>query len=195
MVTLCRNIYFLNVLAFSLAPLMIVVSLVVAFALMCFRDLSKRVPVNYILLFSFTFAEATLLHTYLMQYNSELILSALLITGLVVVSLAYVAFTTKTELISSKNVLYFLMFHAIFGLVSLLFFSVSNVLISLLGAVVSSIYLIIDIQLMMKDKNVKLEIDEYIYAALNIYLDIIILFKKLLEILDAIQNNKDKEKK
>ena len=112
---------------------------------MCARSLLLQTPQNYIILGAFTVAESFLLNEYLFQFNTELIMTAFIMTGLVVAIMGYVALNTKTEFLTSKNVFYILLGHMIFSLVSLFFFSINNVVYSFLGGVVACIYLVIDI--------------------------------------------------
>lgn len=55
------------------------------------------------------------------------------------------------------------------------------------GAVLFSCFLVVDIQMLMDGKRVQLSPDDYIFAALNLYLDIINLF---LYILRALNENR-----
>ena len=47
-------------------------------------------------------------------------------------------------------------------------------------------YLIYDVQLRMGNKTHKLNADDYIYAAMNLYLDIINIFLEILNLLQSI---------
>ena len=58
-----------------------------------------------------------------------------------------------------------------------------NMLISICGVIVFGIYLIFDTQLILGKGELALEIDDYVFAAMNIYLDIINIFLYILEIL------------
>ena len=53
---------------------------------------------------------------------------------------------------------------------------------SLLGVVIYGFYLIYDVQLLMNNKRFKYSEDDYIIAAINIYLDILLIFLKILEL-------------
>jgi FtsH-binding integral membrane protein len=58
-----------------------------------------------------------------------------------------------------------------------------------LGALIFSIYLVYDTQLMMGGKHkYSITPEEYIFAALNLYLDIINIFMYILMILGASKN-------
>ena len=57
--------------------------------------------------------------------------------------------------------------------------------IAILGAIVFSCFIVFDTHLLIH----KLSPEEYIVAAINLYLDIINLFLEILKILDAMKRN------
>ena len=57
--------------------------------------------------------------------------------------------------------------------------------IAVLGAIVFSCFIVFDTHLLIH----KLSPEEYIVAAINLYLDIINLFLEILKILDAMKRN------
>lgn len=67
------------------------------------------------------------------------------------------------------------------------------------GAVVFSMYIIYDLQMIMGDRKLNISPEEYIFAALNLYVDIIRIFLELLKILrylnEAQQNQQNKKKR
>ena len=72
----------------------------------------------------------------------------------------------------------------IFGIFCAIFPSnIMNVVYASLGAVIFSCYIVVDTQLMMGGKH-KYELDpeEYVFASLNLYLDIINLFLMILSL-------------
>ena len=59
-----------------------------------------------------------------------------------------------------------------------------------LGALLFSVYLVVDTQMMMGGKHkYTISPEEYIFAALNLYLDIINLFMYILQIVAAANRN------
>lgn len=83
----------------------------------------------------------------------------------------------------------------IFSIVFSFIFRINNVLISLFGAVVSSLYLLIDLHMVMNNKSHMLTLDDHVFASIMIYTDLIRLFMKILEILDKMNNDKKEKKK
>ena len=57
------------------------------------------------------------------------------------------------------------------------------------GVVMFSVYLVFDLQMVMGGHKVALGPDEYVFAALNLYLDVINLFLYILQLLN--QANRD----
>lgn len=58
-----------------------------------------------------------------------------------------------------------------------------NFILACGGAAVFSMYIIYDLQMIMGDKAVKISPEEYIFAALSLYVDIVRIFLELLKIL------------
>merc|ERR1712048_172251 len=105
-------------------------------------------------------------------------------TGLLVGALGAWAMTTKKDF-TFGNVFLFIFAIDIMHLIIWLFFSrmeFGNILISIGGATTFCLYLIYDIQTLMSGKRTTMDIDDYIFAALMIYMDIIQIFIKLLEL-------------
>jgi len=69
-----------------------------------------------------------------------------------------------------------------------------NSAISMICALLTGIYLIYDIKMIMGNEARKIGIDDYMMAALMIYVDIIRIFLEILKIVNALQE-KDKKKK
>ncbi|GFH25371.1 uncharacterized protein HaLaN_23321 [Haematococcus lacustris] len=64
-----------------------------------------------------------------------------------------------------------------------------QLLISAGGALLFSVYLVFDIQLLMGSGAVSISPDEYVYAALALYLDVINLFLYVLQLLNEVSRN------
>jgi len=74
-----------------------------------------------------------------------------------------------------------------------------NFILACGGAVVFSIYIIHDLQKIMGNGQLQVSPEEYIFAALTLYVDIIRIFLELLKILkyinEAQQNNQRKKRR
>lgn len=62
------------------------------------------------------------------------------------------------------------------------------VIISAVAAVLFSLYLIYDLQMIMGGKTYSLSPDDYVAASLSIYLDVVTIFLALLTIIGITQN-------
>ena len=72
----------------------------------------------------------------------------------------------------------------------LIFFGTNNIfrlVISSIGALIFCCYIVFDVQILMDGKRCQLSPDDYILAALNLYLDILNLFMYILQILNEVQ--------
>lgn len=70
-----------------------------------------------------------------------------------------------------------------------------NFILACGGAVVFSVYIIYDLQMICGDRKLKISEEEYIFAALNLYVDIIRIFMELLKILRYLNENSNQQKK
>ena len=61
-------------------------------------------------------------------------------------------------------------------------------IISVVGAIIFSLYLLYDLQMLMGGKTQELSPDEYIFASMTIYLDVIQIFLNILPALQASDN-------
>ena len=77
-----------------------------------------------------------------------------------------------------------------FGLFALIFQSkILQILYASLGALVFSFYLVFDLQIMMGGKHrYSISPEEYIFAALNLYLDIVNLFIYILRLIGLLSD-------
>ena len=64
-----------------------------------------------------------------------------------------------------------------------------RIMYSFVGALIFSCYLVFDIQLLMHGKRVQLSPDDYVFAALNLYLDIVQLFLHILRLYGEMSRN------
>jgi protein lifeguard len=153
--------------------------------LSCFRDLARKVPTNYILLLTFTAFESYLVSAMCAITSPRLVLMAAAMTCGVTIALTMYACTTKSDFTICGSLLFVL------GMILLLFSifaifthnKIFHVIISCFGVLLFSFYLIYDTQLLLGTKENSIEMDDYIYAALMLYLDIINLFIYILKLL------------
>ncbi|OWR54126.1 hypothetical protein KGM_210310 [Danaus plexippus plexippus] len=167
------------------------VVLVCLIAMACCPSVRRTAPMNFIFLGIFTVAESFLLGVTSSMYQSEAVMMAVGITAAVCLALTIFAMQTKWDftmmggaLIVATVVL------LIFGIVAIFVKGkVVTLVYASLGAIIFSLYLIYDTQLMMGGKHkYSISPEEYIFAALNLYLDIINIFIYILTIIGAARD-------
>lgn len=150
---------------------------------------------QYALLGLFTVAESYCMAGCVMFESLEIVLSALVVTFVVVVGVSLMAFSGKFQIaLESATSIYYWLNLAVLLLIgvglSAIFVGGMNSTVSILygwlGAVVFSIYLFIDTQLIFR----KMYLGEEVRCAMMLYLDIVNLFLSILRILSS-QNGDD----
>ena len=122
---------------------------------------------------------------------------ALIGTTGIVMSLTLYAMTTKKDF-TMMGGSFFIFFGAftLFGFLN--WFMRSPALAALLvcgSCIIEGFYLIYDVQLICGQMRGKFSTDDYVMAAMNLYIDIIRIFLKLMEILSKLSNDEDKDSK
>ncbi|EER07778.1 Fas apoptotic inhibitory molecule, putative [Perkinsus marinus ATCC 50983] len=158
--------------------------------LVCVPAASQKVPINYILLFIFTASMGLMIGFIGVYYDTEAVLIAAGSTAAAVFVLTLFAFFVKTDFTGyGPFALVLLMVLVFMGLV-MIFLPTNRylqIVYGSIGALVFSIYLVIDTQMIVGGKNrkVQLGVDQYITGALMLYMDIINLFLFVLTIVGA----------
>ena len=150
----------------------------------CYPNLYRSVPINYILLIAFTICFSYDISYETSFYSPNSVLFAVCLTFVCVITLTlYAKYTTKDFTIYG-GVLYVFLTCLIFGSFFLMFFDVKmfNFVITMCSLVCFSGYIIYDTQLILGNRSREFSIDDYILAAMNLYLDIINLFLDILRI-------------
>jgi len=154
------------------------VAFITSTALSLSTTLSRRVPLNYILLTVFTLAQSYCVGFLAGQYSRETVMTAVYFTAAIVSALAIYAMRSKTE-VTYHGGLIILLSTAALGVSFLHWITRFGFLDSISfagGCVLSGLYLIYDIKLMMGSDRFKLTLDDYISGAMHLYVDIIRIF-------------------
>ena len=164
-----------------------VVSLITMYSLICYPELARSVPTNYILLFLFTFAESYLVANMTMLFTPKSVLLASLLTAAIVIALTIYAFKTETDFTYAGGSL-FVVLSALLVVSLFAMFIQSKILdmiIAFVSACLFGMYLIYDTQLIIggEGKAAAYSIDDYVLAAMNVYIDIIQLFIEILRLI------------
>lgn len=168
--------------------ILMVLVIVTEIAILCSKA-GRRPPTNYLLLLVFTLCESYMISFICAIVSNEqgksiVLMAAIMTLGIVFATTAYAMitrddFTVKWGLISV--VLMSMLMLAIFGI-----FWPTPFLYSLycfLGVLLFGIYLVIDTQLILGGSRIAFTIDEYVAAAMLLYVDIIQIFLYILSML------------
>lgn len=171
-----------------------VMTLVLIFILICNIQAARSTPNNYILLFAFTGAEAFLIGVVTCQHSAESVVVAMVITCGIFLVLTLYACKTDADftgygiyLLVGGLVLFFMsigmmIWRSIFGGLSWL-----GLIFHIVVILFFCFYIIYDTQLIIGGKHAtyQFSVDDYVVAALCLYLDIITVFMHMLGVLDG----------
>jgi len=159
----------------------------------CCANVRRQYPGNLICLSIFTLAEGVLMGFAISVYEAKEVMMAIGITIIIVLGLTLFALQTKIDFTALGGILLV----ALLCLIMLGFFvlifrdnKVLNIVYASLGAFIFGVYIVFDTQLMMGGKHkYALDPEEYIFASLNLYLDVINLFLYILQIIGSANSN------
>ena len=152
------------------------------------EDARRQIPFNYLFLLAYTLAQSFMLGTIICNYNALEILLAVGITAVICFSLSIYAMQTKFDFtVMGSGLLVVMVVFLIVGLFTTTFrMSPVMSLYSGVGAILFTIYLIYDTQLMVGGQHkYSLSPEEYTFAALNIYIDVINVFLYILSLVSS----------
>uniref|UniRef100_T1JKG3 Protein lifeguard 1 n=1 Tax=Strigamia maritima TaxID=126957 RepID=T1JKG3_STRMM len=157
-------------------------------SLACCTNVRRQTPTNFIVLGIFTFCEAFLVGSVASFYKADAVAISLGICVIVCLGLTIFAFQTKYDFTMCGGMLFVaLLIFVLFGFFSLFFMSrVLEIVYASIGALIFSMYLVFDTQMMIGGNHkYSLSPEEYVFAALNLYLDIINLFLYILTLVSS----------
>ena len=157
-----------------------ILGLALSCGISCFESLARTVPINYVMMFAFTVCEAyTVSYICAVVNDGLVVVQAAFLTAGLVIGLTCYAWTTKTDFTVFGGLFWSLgALFLIFSLFSVYFGPTMRLIYCLLGVALFSFYLIFDTQLILggEGKYASIENDDYIMAAMILYLDIINIF-------------------
>eukprot|EP00210_Caulerpa_lentillifera_P003873 g3700.t1 len=166
--------------------LTVIASFAFLLVLVCVPDMKNTYPHNIIFLFAFTACEGILVGCAAATYDVNEIILATVITVGVTAGLTAFALQTKVDFTIFSGVLFsVLLVLVISGFIALAFPAnrTFSLIYASVGALLFSAYLIYDVQLIAGGHKYELGPDDYIPAALAVYLDIINLFLMILRLI------------
>ncbi|XP_065116809.1 protein lifeguard 1 [Paramisgurnus dabryanus] len=165
---------------------MMCATFVLIIVLACCGDIRRKVPLNFIFLGLFTIAEGLLLGSVTVFYSAEAVLWAAGATALVSLAMSLFAIQSKWDFTLASGSMWAICWTLLsFGLLcAILRSQYLYIVYASLGTLVFSLYLVMDTQLILGGKHkYSINPEEYIFAALNLYLDIVTIFLLLLQLI------------
>ena len=164
----------------------VIVTIIVAIVFGCCRETARTVPINYILLFSFTLCMSFYCLILACFFEPKDVVSAAILTFGATVGLTIYAAKTNDDFTYCGAFLFALLLIIVFSFI--LFWWVGYIIFYLvLGILVYSLYIIYDTQLIIGNKTFQYNVDDYCLAALNLYIDIIYLFIRILQLIAILK--------
>ncbi|KAL1020884.1 hypothetical protein UPYG_G00005940 [Umbra pygmaea] len=163
--------------------------------LACCPGPRRQFPFNLILLAIFTLSLSYMTGMLSSYYNTKSVVICLGITAGVCLIVTLVSFQTKFDVTSYRGVLFTLcLVMMVSGLVLAIVLPYGYVpwlhgVYGALGALLFTMFLAIDTQQLMGNKRYTISPEEYIFATLNIYLDIIYIFSFSLSVFGTERTN------
>ncbi|XP_026232224.1 protein lifeguard 3-like [Anabas testudineus] len=159
--------------------------------LICCKEPRRRFPWNCVLLAIFTLALSYMAGTISSYYETKAVLLAMGITAIVCIAVTVFCFQTKVDFTSCGG---FLCIAAVLlmitGTVTVVVLSFQYVpwlhmLYAAIGAVVYTLFLVYNTQLLIGNRELAISPEEYIYGALSLYIDIVHIFLFILQVSGA----------
>jgi FtsH-binding integral membrane protein len=164
----------------------IIISLVVVMCMSCFcMDMARVYPQNYLFLAIVTVCEAVVVGFISAMYELPSVCIAAGLTSGIFFGLTAFACTTKRDFTGMGSYLMSALMGLIFTSFLCMFFpsAIGHTLVAGAGAILFSCYIVYDTQLIVGGKSdSKFTVDDYVFAAFKIYMDIIRLFLYLLRL-------------
>lgn len=163
-----------------------VVMIITVCMLACCRKVARTVPMNYVVLATFTLSATFFTAVLSSFYATRVVLLAIGVTLSLFFMLTLYACQTKYDYTMMGGMLFCGMWMLImFGFLSWLWAGpITNVIYGCIGALLMCFFIIYDTQLIVGGRH-KLQFseDDYIYASLNLFMDVFNLFLYILMLL------------
>ncbi|EDV37814.2 uncharacterized protein Dana_GF13645 [Drosophila ananassae] len=166
-----------------------IINIIVLIMISCFEMFRRRHPVNLICLSIYTFTMAVLLGVASSFMDANVVLAGVGITALLVTVLALYAIQTKYDYTAAGGVIITIVvgFIVIASMEIWIPSLVTNLPIACLMAIFSCFFLIYDLQLIIGGNHMySFDPEEYVFAALTLYVDIVRILIYVLRILQRL---------
>ncbi|KAH8325643.1 hypothetical protein KR067_003050, partial [Drosophila pandora] len=165
---------------------------IIHFIMCCCRNCFTSSPCKWILFVLYVLAHSIVVAIMAARYAPRIILMAFGVCAILVLALTLFAAFAPCDFTSCWVFLFILgLAMMIIGIVAIFFYSrILHLIFASIGILLYSLYLVVDIQMIVGGKNRRHQFDEdeYVLAALSIYHDIIFLFIYILQIIGLIDD-------
>ncbi|KAM8858206.1 protein lifeguard 3 [Synchiropus picturatus] len=155
--------------------------------LICCKEPRRRFPWNLVLLGVYTLTLSYMTGTISSYYDTKAVFIAMGITMIVCVTVTVFCFQTKVDFTSCSGLLCIAsILLTIVGIVtavvlSFKYISWVHMLYAAIGAIVYTLFLVHNTQLLIGNRELAISPEEYIYGALSIYMDVVNIFLFILQ--------------
>ncbi|KAM7401189.1 hypothetical protein PAMA_005400 [Pampus argenteus] len=167
------------------------VYIVTHLVLVCCQGPRRKFPWNIILLLIFTLALSYMTGSISSYYDTKAVFLALVITAIVCIAVTVFCFQTKVDFTKCHGLLCVLAI-VIFvtGIITSIVLAFKyikwlHMLYAALGAIGFTVFLAYHTQLLIGNRQYSISPEEYVFAALSLYVDIVQIFLFLLQIIGA----------
>ncbi|KAH8309259.1 hypothetical protein KR059_007384, partial [Drosophila kikkawai] len=167
----------------------VLINIMIAILIVLSETVRRKHPINLVCLGIYTVTMSLLLGAVSSYMDADVVLLAVGITAILVIGLSLYALQTKIDYTAMGAVLVTLTMFFIL-MAAMMFWSPlaryqNNLPISLFGALLGCFYLIYDIQMMVGGNHqYQFDPEEYVFAALSLYVDVIQILIYILRILE-----------
>ena len=163
----------------------IFIYMITLYAIGCYKSVARKVPLNYILLFLFTASMSFICGVSVSFSEPQDVMIAAIMTCSIVIGLTAYAVTTKTDFSYCNAFMWGLVICVLCATFLSIFIHsrLLSIWISALVVLLLCVFIIYDTQLIIGKHSLKYSIDDYVFAAMVIYIDIMRLFLEILKIL------------
>uniref|UniRef100_A0A668A8F7 Glutamate ionotropic receptor NMDA type subunit associated protein 1 n=1 Tax=Myripristis murdjan TaxID=586833 RepID=A0A668A8F7_9TELE len=151
---------------------------VVLLVLSCCKSIRRQFPCNVTLLAVLTLCMSYMVGMIASFYDTDIVILAVGMTAAVCFTVVIFSLQTKYDFTSCRGVLFCcLIILILFGILCIFIRDrILHIVYAALGALLFTCFLAVDTQLLLGNKELSLSPEEYIFAALNLYTDIINIF-------------------
>lgn len=174
----------------------ILVYFISTFVLVLVEEVRRKHPTNLILLTVLTISLSVIAAIASCKYQTEVVLLAAAATAVTFLILSLVAMTTNLDFTKmGKTLCYLCLIQLFVGTAMMIILSLLNyhkigvLITSCFGAFIMSLYMLYDTQRILGGRATEMSPEDYVLGALELYLDIVLLFLDLLRIIGFISED------